>query len=74
MDQDNLTKCGLDPVLLAETHGWNSSKAKKFVLKKDQCVYIPSGLRIIKMGLGWDTRMDLDANVLLFDKRGQVVS
>ena len=30
--KDNLTKCGLDPVLLAETQGWNASNAKKFVL------------------------------------------
>ena len=64
--KSNLVKCGFDPIILQETQGWDAKSAKKFVLKKDQCVYIPSGVHKIKMGLGWDTRMDLDSNILLY--------
>ena len=71
--KQNLVKCGFDPVILAETQGWNANSAKKFVLKKDQCVYIPQSLQKIKVGLGWDTRMDLDSNIILYNRQGGVV-
>jgi hypothetical protein len=68
----NLVKCGFDPVILAETRGWSAKNAKKFVLKKDQCVYLPEGAKKIKMGLGWDTKMDLDSNIILVRADGTI--
>ena len=65
---NNLTHAGFDPVLLLETKGWQVNSGSKFNMKKDDAVNIPDSLRIFKIGLGWDTRLDLDCSVLLFDK------
>ena len=65
--KQNLIKCGFDPIILEETKGWNSNSGKKFVLEKDQAVFLPSTMKVLRLGLGWDTRMDLDASVLMMD-------
>jgi len=33
-------------------------------------VYLPKGIKTMKLGLGWDTKMDLDASVIMMDKNG----
>jgi stress response protein SCP2 len=34
---------------------------------------LPSSLQEIKLGLGWDTRIDLDSSVLCLDRNGDLV-
>ena len=42
-------------------------------MKKDDAVNIPDCMRIFKIGLGWDTKLDLDCSILLFDTEGNFV-
>ena len=41
-------------------------------MKKDDAVNIPDSMRVFKIGLGWDTNLDLDCSVLLFDRNGEI--
>jgi stress response protein SCP2 len=54
-----------------ETQGWSAASNNKFVLEKDIAVFLPKDLRIMKLGLGWDTKMDLDASVIMMTKDGK---
>ena len=32
---------------------------------------MPSSMKCFKFGLGWDTRCDVDASIILFNKQGE---
>jgi hypothetical protein len=66
----NLPLAGFDPIILQETLGWSAASNKKFALEKDMAVFLPKGIKTMKLGLGWDTKMDLDASVIMMDKNG----
>jgi hypothetical protein len=61
----NLEKVGFDPIILLETANWKPNSGKKFNIKKEQVINLPSGMNQFKIGLGWDTKMDLDSSILL---------
>ena len=67
-----LEKVGFDPVLLEETKNWKTG-GKKFNLRKEQVICLPTSVRELRLGLGWDTRCDLDSSILLLDKHGNLV-
>lgn len=69
----NLTFAGFDPVILMETKGWNASSGKKFNMKKDDVVNIPDSMRVFKIGLGWDTKLEIDCSLLLLDNLGRTL-
>ena len=69
----NLTFAGFDPVILMETKGWNAKSGKKFNMKKDDVVNIPDSMRVFKIGLGWDTKLDIDCSLLLLDNLGRTL-
>jgi stress response protein SCP2 len=71
MIMSNLKHAGYDEALLGECKAW--SGAKKFNLKKDQAVIMPSNLTHVRIGLGWDTKLDIDASVILFDKNDLMI-
>ena len=70
MIKDNLKHAGFDEALLGESKAW---KGEIFNLKKDQSVLVPESLTHIRIGLGWDTRVDIDASIICFDKDGNEV-
>ena len=69
----NLTFAGFDPVILMETKGWNAKSGKKFNMKKDDVVNIPDSMRVFKIGLGWDTKLEIDCSLLLLDNLGRTL-
>jgi len=71
MIKKNLLAVGFDEVILMESKGWSSQKGIKFDLKKDQAIMIPTQVKKLMLGLGWDTRLDIDASILLLDKDGK---
>merc|ERR1711982_13381 len=72
--RQNLTKVGFDPIILEETKNWNPESGKKWNIKKDQVIMEPaSAMSEFKLGLGWDTKMDLDSSILLLDADGELV-
>ena len=54
-----------------ETKNWNPTPGKKFNIKKDQSVNMPEGLTSIKFGLGWTSKCDIDASIILMDASGK---
>ena len=66
----NLERFGFDPILLEETKNWNPQGGKKFNIKKDQSVHMPPHIQQIKFGLGWESRCDIDASLILMDAHG----
>ena len=68
MIKNNLKYAGFDEDLLGESKAWDGHK--KFKLEKDHAVVLPSNLTHLRIGLGWDTRLDIDASVILFKPDG----
>ena len=56
-----------------ESKDWKSDSGKRFILKKDQTIFIPKDLEEIRVGLGWDTNCDIDASIILLDIQGNLV-
>jgi stress response protein SCP2 len=69
MIKNNLKYAGFDEDLLGESKAWDGKK--KFNLVKDHAVILPGNLTHLRIGLGWDTRLDIDASVILYDKNGR---
>lgn len=69
MIKSNLKHAGFDEDLLGESKAWDGHK--KFNLVKDHAVVLPSNLTHLRIGLGWDTRLDIDASVILFKANGE---
>ena len=65
--------CGFDPVILMETKNWSSGSGQKFILEKDQSIHIPEEMEDLKVGLGWDTRLDLDSSLLMYSADGALI-
>ena len=65
----NLEKAGFNPAILEETKNWSNVK-RSFVLEKDEVIFLPSSVQQFNVGLGWSTRCDLDASILLLDQTG----
>ena len=70
MIKDNLKHAGFNEALLGESKAWSG---KIFNLKKDQSLLVPESLTHIRIGLGWDTELDIDASIICFDKDGKEV-
>ena len=66
--KNNLKHAGFDEDLLGESKAWDGHK--KFNLVKDHAALLPSNLTHLRVGLGWDTRLDIDASVILYKKDG----
>ena len=71
--EDNLIHVGLDPIIMMESKNWNGKTNKKFNLKKDDSLCLPSGNDHLTLGLGWDTKLDLDASIIMLDGNGRLV-
>ena len=56
-----------------ESRAWKSGSGKRFDLKKDTILFIPEDMKEIRVGLGWDTKCDIDASIILLDKQGRMV-
>jgi stress response protein SCP2 len=56
-----------------ETKSWSAQKGNKFNLSKEQTIFIPQSMSSVMVGLGWDTKADIDASVLMLDDQGEVV-
>ena len=69
----NLAKVGFDEVILMETRSWSAQKGTKFNLEKDQTICIPDNMSELILGLGWDTRADIDASVIMCNKSSDVI-
>ena len=61
----NLIKLGFDEGLLQESKNWTGNKS--FNLTKNNVAVIPQLLTDVRVGLGWDTRCDIDSSVILMD-------
>lgn len=70
---ESLGKAGLDADVLEETKNWVPGSGKKFNMEKDMVVNIPDTLKYFKIGLGWESRLDIDCSVLLMDKHGKLI-
>lgn len=44
---------------------------RAFDMDKDQTISFPETLRTFNIGLGWDTKTDIDCSVILMNKRGR---
>ena len=58
---------------MQESKQWNGKTGKKFNLKKDDAINLPTDFHHMTLGLGWDTKLDLDASIILLDKDGVLV-
>ena len=56
-----------------ESKSWSAQKGMKFNLKKEQSIYLPDSIKKVKVGLGWDTKADIDASIIMLDDQGEVV-
>ena len=56
-----------------ETRSWSAQKGNKFNLEKDQTIFIPDDMSNLILGLGWDTRADIDASVLMCNNKNSVI-
>lgn len=68
-----MAKVGLDPKAMADSKNWRAESGMKFNLENDQALNLPKNLGRMTLGLGWDTRVDLDASILMLDKSGKLV-
>lgn len=59
---------GFDEVLFSECKNWSGGKS--FALDKNCSLLIPPVIKTIAVGLGWDSRCDIDSSILLFDAKG----
>jgi stress response protein SCP2 len=64
---------GLDPIIMMESKNWNGKTAKKFNLVKDESLNLPTAINHLTLGLGWDTKLDLDASIIMLDKNGELI-
>ena len=69
----NLKYAGFDEALIEECKGWHAEKGRKFVLEKDQAVFVPTSLDVIKVGLGWSTTCDIDTSMIMLDSAGNQI-
>ena len=67
MIHKNLKFAGLDDVVLLETKNWKANAGRRFDMVKGQTINIPKNLTHLRVGLGWQTKLDLDASVLTLD-------
>ena len=58
---------------MEQTLNWKPEEGKKISIKQDQVVQMPKDLSCFKFGLGWETKCDLDASVVLLDKNGEKI-
>ena len=68
-----MTNCGYDLALIEETKGWTKECGKKFILEKDDIIYVPNGVSSLKLALGWVSKADLDSSILMLDVNGNQV-
>ena len=68
--KSNLIKVGFDEVILIESKAWSAQNGMKFKLEKEKPILIPSHVSEITVGLGWDTKVDIDASVIMMSERG----
>lgn len=66
----NLPKAGFDAVLLKESKNWTSGNKRHFNMLKDGVLNIPENLKVFRVGLGWDTELDIDCSLIMMDKWG----
>lgn len=64
-------KSGFDEYLFMECKNWKGNQ--KFNLDKRQTVPLPDSLKYVYVGLGWDTKCDVDASILLYNKEGALL-
>ncbi|KAL4508238.1 hypothetical protein ABPG72_021611 [Tetrahymena utriculariae] len=71
--KQGLLQCGFDEGLFQEAKNWFGNKT--FNLKKDDVLVIPDTIvdNEIFVGLGWDTRCDIDSSILTFDQQGNMI-
>ncbi|EAR95751.1 bacterial stress protein (macronuclear) [Tetrahymena thermophila SB210] len=71
--KQGLLQSGFDEGILLEAKNWKGNKA--FNLKKDDVLIIPDNIadNEIFVGLGWDTKCDIDSSILTFDKEGNMI-
>ncbi|KAL4453634.1 hypothetical protein ABPG74_009530 [Tetrahymena malaccensis] len=73
MVKQALLQCGFDEGLFQEAKNWFGNKT--FDLKKEDVLVIPNTIvdNQIFVGLGWDTRCDIDSSILTFDNLGNMI-
>ena len=72
--RESLKIGGFDTELQELSLNWIPGSEKKTIqLKSDQVVNIPLSMKVFKIGLGWDTELDIDCSVMLFDEWGNCI-
>ncbi|EAR95746.2 tellurium resistance protein (macronuclear) [Tetrahymena thermophila SB210] len=71
--KQGLLSCGFDEGLFQEAKNWCGNKT--FDLKKDDVLVIPNTImnNEVFVGLGWDTRCDIDSSIVTFDQQGNMI-
>ncbi|KAL4453632.1 hypothetical protein ABPG74_009528 [Tetrahymena malaccensis] len=71
--KQGLIQSGFDEGIFLEAKNWKGNKT--FNLKKEDVLIIPDNIadNEIFVGLGWDTRCDIDSSILTFDKEGNII-
>ena len=63
-----LLKTGFDHLLFEKCKNWKGGKS--FNLEKNKALVLPESMTEVCVGLGWDSRCDIDSSVLLFGDQG----
>jgi len=63
----------VDEVLLKEAASWNTKTGKSFNLEKGGQVMLADCLKEIAIGLGWETKCDLDSSVFTLDDKFNLI-
>ncbi|EAR95752.2 bacterial stress protein (macronuclear) [Tetrahymena thermophila SB210] len=68
-----LLQSGFDEGIFLEAKSWQGNKT--FNLRKEDVLVIPDNIadNEIFVGLGWDTKIDIDSSILTFDKEGNMI-
>ncbi|EAR95750.1 bacterial stress protein (macronuclear) [Tetrahymena thermophila SB210] len=71
--KQGLLQSGFDEGIFLEAKSWQGNKT--FNLKKEDVLIIPDNIadNEIFVGLGWDTKCDIDSSILTFDKEGNMI-
>ncbi len=68
MIYDNLSRVGFNEKLINESKNWSQATKRQFDVKKDDILCIPpQGYNDILLGAGWDTKIDVDLSIIIFD-------